>query len=222
VSLRVWLHGEPVGTLVVDHADWIRFDVAEDYWEREPRPIVSLALESDRGRSVTRSHLVLPPLFSNLLPEGALRDQIASHHGLDIRREMPLLERLGEDLAGAMCFTEIAREDGPPAPPELVGGDAAWAFSAVAGMQPKFTTERLGKGLVLAAKGHGERWIVKMVDGKFDRLPETEELMTRWAKAAGIDTVEAIRGNLAPYMVARAVVRGEFGRAQRARGAWSG
>ncbi|MFO0610455.1 MAG: SBBP repeat-containing protein [Polyangiales bacterium] len=31
-----------------------------------------------------------------------------------------------------------------------------------------------------------------------------------------------MRGNIAPYMVACAVERGEFGRAQRARGAWSG
>lgn len=42
-----------------------------------------------------------------------------------------------------------------------------------------------------------------------------------WMRRPGALFV-TMRGNIAPYMVACAVVRGEFGRAHRARGAWSG
>lgn len=201
MTLGVWLRDARVGTLSADDANWIRFEVDEEYWERDPRPVISQALESDRGKRVTRGHMTLPPMFSNLLPEGALRELIAEHHGLDPRREMPLLARLGEDLAGALCFTEDGIGSGPPAPPVLVSDDEQWAFSALAGVQPKFTTERQGKSFVLAARGLGERWIVKVPDATFERVPETEELVTRWAQAAGIRTVEAM-------LVPRADIRG--------------
>lgn len=201
MTLRVWLNDDPVGTLRVDHAGWVHFDVAEDYWERDARPVIGQALENDRGKRVTRAHLTLPPMFSNLLPEGELRRLIAEHHGLDPRRELPLLARLGEDLPGALTFLDDASEAGPPAKLSVVNDDDAWSFSSLAGIQPKFTTEEDGKGLVLAAKGLGERWIVKVPDTRFRFVPETEELVTRWARAAGITTVEA-------RLVPRSAIRG--------------
>lgn len=191
MTLSVWLGEARVGTLRVDAHDWIQLDVDDDYWERDPRPVIGLALEQDRGRRVTRSHLTLPPMLSNLLPEGELRRLIAEHHGIDPRREFALLARLGEDLAGALCFLDGDEVLGPPAPPAEISDDDAWAFSSLAGVQPKFTVERDGKGFVLAAKGRGERWIVKVPDGRFARVPETELVVTRWARAAGLTTVDA-------------------------------
>lgn len=191
MSLHVWLHDERVGTLRVEQTDWLRLDVSEEYWEQDPRPVIGQALEQDRGRRVTRSHLTLPPMLSNLLPEGELRRLIAEHHGIDPRRELPLLARLGEDLAGALCFTRGDDVRSPPAPLSEVSDDEAWAFSSLAGVQPKFTTERTRKGFVLAAKGRGERWIVKVPDGRFERVPETEALVTEWARGVGITTVES-------------------------------
>lgn len=48
------------------------------------------------------SALRLPPWFSNLLPEGRLRDWIAADEHISLDREMELLAAVGPDLPGAV------------------------------------------------------------------------------------------------------------------------
>ena len=53
----------------------------------------------------------LPPFFSNLLPEGPLREYLAERAGVNVKREFFLLWALGRDLPGASlgCGQRLGR-----------------------------------------------------------------------------------------------------------------
>lgn len=66
---------------------------------------MSLSYKSRTGGLVTTVRPVsrrLPPFFSNLLPEGHLRDYLAQKAGVKKDREFYLMAVLGADLAGAV------------------------------------------------------------------------------------------------------------------------
>ena len=64
----------------------------------------------DQRRTQTR----LSPFFSNLLPEGPLRDYLAERAGVNVVREFYLLWALGRDLPGAIIARGPDGEE-PPA-----------------------------------------------------------------------------------------------------------
>src|SRR3546814_20743711 len=57
---------------------------------------------------------VLPPFFSNLLPEGPLRSYLADRAGVHHDREFFLLWMLGKDLPGAISIKPVDGEELPP------------------------------------------------------------------------------------------------------------
>jgi HipA N-terminal domain len=59
------------------------------------------AVRAEPHRRALR-RLRLPPWFSNLLPEGRLRDWIAADRKVSADREMELLAQVGHDLPGAV------------------------------------------------------------------------------------------------------------------------
>jgi serine/threonine-protein kinase HipA len=59
------------------------------------------------------THQRLHPLLSNLLPEGALRELIASSLKLHIDNEFQLLAALGHDLPGALLATQVNLDEIP-------------------------------------------------------------------------------------------------------------
>ena len=63
----------------------------------------------------------MPPFFSNLLPEGHLRDYLAERAGVNPKREFFLLWVLGRDLPGALTIEAADGEAWPPG----ADGDAA-------------------------------------------------------------------------------------------------
>lgn len=190
----VWLYSERVGTLN-QRGDYTWFAFSEEYLADPARPVLGLAFEENlRGRHA--SALRLPPWFSNLLPEGRLRDWIANSKGVSVDREMELLAQVGRDLPGAV---QVLPEDEPPdvlhPPPQLVQSIAnqiafdpnsqEWRFS-LAGVALKFSMVQQGNRLTLPAYGEGGDWIVKLPDPTYVDVPRNEHAMMSLAGAAGI------------------------------------
>ena len=112
--LDVRLHGESVGTLTRLSRDRIVFAFDPGYADDPARATLSLSFLDPFGHLVTDippTRTWAPPFFSNLLPEGPLREYLARGAGIDSRREFPLLEALGQDLPGAV--TVVPLEAGP-------------------------------------------------------------------------------------------------------------
>src|SRR5947208_2065068 len=104
----VWLGNRRVGALNQrDDFTWFGFD--EDYLNDPRRAVLGLVLEQVAGGRYA-SQLRLPQWFSNLLPEGQLREWIALERDVKIDREMELLAQVGHDLPGAV---RVLLEEGP-------------------------------------------------------------------------------------------------------------
>ena len=74
-AFRVNLQGQTVAHLFA-RGDYTWLEWQEDYWEDPDRPVLGLRFENDPDKQVS-SALRLPPWFSNLLPEGRLREWMA-------------------------------------------------------------------------------------------------------------------------------------------------
>jgi serine/threonine-protein kinase HipA len=167
----VWLHGKRIGTLN-QRGDYTWFVFLQDYLDDPERSVLGIAFEEHLGAPVT-SALRLPPWFSNLLPEGRLREWIARDRGVSPDREMELLAQVGHDLSGAV---QVVAEDAVPdsltdiplpKPTAQSSREAKeenkWRFS-LAGVGLKFSMLRTGDRLTLPAYGEGGDWIVKLPD----------------------------------------------------------
>ncbi len=213
--LEVRLYGTPIGTLTRVGGDRTIFAFNDDYVDDDERPILGLAFKDAFGQLITEvkpTRVRVPPFFSNLLPEGPLRDYLAERAGVHPSREFFLLWVLGSDLPGAVT---VVPADGEPWPldarveGEARGGDPrdnALRFS-LAGVQLKFSAIHNARGgLTIPAKGVGGSWIVKLPSREFRRVPENEYSMLTLARLVGMDVpalelvdVDAIE-NLPPGM----------------------
>ena len=193
--LDVRLHGRPIGTLTHLQGERSIFAFNEDYVEDAGRPTLSLSFKDDLGGLITDirpTRRVVPPFFSNLLPEGHLRRYLAERAGVNAQREFFLLWVLGLDLPGALSIHPAAGEALPPGAdtdaPEAERTNAL-RFS-LAGVQLKFSAlENAGKrgGLTVPAKGIGGSWIVKLPSQQFSGVPENEFSMMTLAGLLGME-----------------------------------
>lgn len=190
----VYLYEQLIGRLH-RRGDATRFAFEPDYWDNPNRAVLGLRFEENRTAR-HQSNMRLPPWFSNLLPEGRLRDWIAKARGTAVEREMQLLAQVGHDLPGAVRV--LATEETVPV--ELADGQPLngaidnpsgplWRFS-LAGVGLKFSLLATGDRLVLPAFGEGGDWIVKLPDPAYPNLPWNEWAMMTLAKAVGINVPE--------------------------------
>lgn len=196
--LEVRLHGEPIGTLTLLPGEQSLFAFSQAYIDDDARLTLSLSFKDETGGLITDvrpTRARLPTFFSNLLPEGALREALAARAGVKPSREFFLMWALGRDLPGALTVT-AADEDGPPQTGESVAGrddrpaDRPLRFS-LAGVQLKFSAvQQASGGLTIPADGEGGSWIVKLPSARFDGVPENEFSMMSLARAVGIDVPE--------------------------------
>lgn len=190
----VYLHDRLVGRLHRRH-DLTRFVFEEGYWDDPNRAVLGLRFE-ENPRARHQSNMRLPPWFSNLLPEGRLREWIAQARRTPIEREMELLAQVGHDLPGAV---RVAAAN-PMVPVDLSDGsdsnteqgssmDSLWSFS-LAGVGLKFSMLARGDRLTIPARGERGDWIAKLPDPAYPGVPRNELAMMTLAKAAGIDVPE--------------------------------
>jgi serine/threonine-protein kinase HipA len=192
-AMSVFIGDLPVGRLEILSAGQSEFRVLESYKAIYPRPPLGQIFLDDLS-AVHKSRNRLPPWFSNLLPEGALRELIAKSAGVDVNQEFILLQLLGEDLPGGV--RAIASEGGGQAGlfdgevhsnlPPSSDDEGEWHFS-LAGIQLKFSALRHDRGLTIPASGKGGDWIVKLPSPRFEGVPRNEYATMSWAAQSGIN-----------------------------------
>jgi len=194
-QLAVWLGQTRAGTLIRLPDDRNVFSFDPTYEADPQRPVLSLGFKTATGGlDTTRpTHVKLPPFFSNLLPEGHLRDYLAARGGIKPVREFFLLSLLGEDLPGAVVvrsesegpWTPHARSSSEPDPHE-----SAFRFS-LAGVQLKFSALMEAEGgLTIPVQGAGGDWIVKLPSSNYQNVPEHEDVLLDLAEAIGVTVPE--------------------------------
>ena len=131
----------------------------------------------------------LPAFFSNLLPEGKMRRAIAREVDVNPKRELPLLTQLGEDLPGAVCARPIrASGEALTMPRHEHKARAAPSLRfALSGAQPKLSTDRNGRQLVIPVQGTSGHWIAKLPMEGIAGLTRWENAMMDWAAACDFD-----------------------------------
>lgn len=198
--LDVLLHGDRIGTLTHLPGEQTLFAFTQTYIDDPQRPTLSLSFKDkttgDLITDIKTTKVKVPHFFSNLLPEGAMRDYLADRAGVKPEREFFLLWILGQDLPGALQIlpsdrrslpdtkvdeTEVAKQE----------RQAALLRFSIAGVQLKFSAvNEASGGLTIPANGVGGYWIVKLPSTKFDGVPENEYSMMVLAQEVGIDVPE--------------------------------
>ena len=198
--LDVLLGGIRAGMLAREGGGRIRFLFAESYAEMPDRPTLSLCYESAPGELLAAAPRAyagrLPPFFSNLLPEGLLRDLLIERAGIPRSDEFALLRALGEDLPGAVRVVDPASASGGaagehPVRHEQAGRGGEPLRFSLAGVQMKISAVlKAGGGLTIPAAGVGGDWIVKLPATHMEAVPENEFAMMTLAGEIGIPVPE--------------------------------
>jgi serine/threonine-protein kinase HipA len=201
-ALSVRLYGKQVGVITRLAGDRQLLAFEQDYIDDPQRPNLSLSFKGSTGGLVTNFRPIgrrVPPFFSNLLPEGHLRDYLAKRADVNPEREFFLLAALGADLPGALVIepiqeggqsTETKGDQADDHDADAHDGDEPLRFS-LAGVQLKFSAvmEASG-GLTIPAGGLGGSWIVKLPSARFRAVPENEFAMLELARRVGIIVAE--------------------------------
>lgn len=198
-ALDIFLGETRVGTIARLDGDASIFTFDEAYLADQDRPTLSLAYKDANGEIIaeTRSYRTkIEPFFSNLLPEGTLRDYLARRAGVKAVREYHLLAQLGHDLPGAVRAIAVDAEETEADEPdeEAVEKQAERALRfSLAGVQLKFSAIKAqGKngGLTIPVTGSGGDWIVKLPSARHPDVPEAEFSAMKLAAKIGIDVPE--------------------------------
>ncbi len=196
--LEIFLNERRVGVLTLLPDGRIIFSFDESYTEDPQRPVLSQSYFSAEGDLLPASKTYsgkAPPFFSNLLPEGQLREYLAARGDIKPTHEFHLLSLLGEDLPGAVIAKpsegfSFPRKKEEEEPLEIQSEEQPLRFS-LAGVQLKFSAlvARNG-GLTIPATGMGGNWIVKLPSLAYDNIPENEYAMMHMASEIGIPVPE--------------------------------
>ncbi|HEY9776230.1 MAG TPA: HipA domain-containing protein [Planktothrix sp.] len=190
--LKVRLNDVVVGTITRLADDRTIFIFDETYATNTRRPTLSLSYKAIDGGLLTAPEVRngrLPPFFSNLLPEGHLRQYLANKLDVKTQREFFLLAALGDDLPGAVIIDrspdlDFLVEDQDEADKDDAGDRLRFSL---AGVQLKFSAILESSGsLTIPVHGLGGDWIVKVPNKSLRRVPEVEYSMLLLAKEAGI------------------------------------
>jgi serine/threonine-protein kinase HipA len=137
----------------------------------------------------------LPPLLSNLLPEGALREWMVASLKVHSADEFPLLAWTGRDLPGAIVATPVAMGEIPAwalsdrdqvDPVQIEVRNAAGRFS-LAGVQMKFSSNRRDGRFTVGSTVGDDDWIIKTPSTVHRNVPENEYTSMRLAQAMGVE-----------------------------------
>jgi len=201
-ALSVRLYGKRIGVITRLAGDRQLFAFEQDYIDDPQRPTLSLSFKGSTGGLVTNFRPVgrrVPVFFSNLLPEGHLRDYLARRADVNPEREFFLLAALGADLPGALVVaplegderqSESHHDHNDDRHDDGRGGEEPLRFS-LAGVQLKFSAVMEVTGsLTIPAGGMGGAWIVKLPSTRFAAVPENEFAMLELARRAGISVPE--------------------------------
>lgn len=198
-ALDILLNDRRIGTLARLDGDRSIFTFDEAYLADEERPTLSLGYRDQYGGIINAPRAYqtqIEPFFSNLLPEGTLRDYLARRAGIKSVREYLLLAQLGGDLPGAVKAVPVEARDAQPgdAGEQGVVAEAKRALRfSLAGVQLKFSalkSRRKNGGLTIPVSGTGGDWVVKLPSARHPDVPENEFAAMSLASKLGIDVPE--------------------------------
>ena len=190
-----------VGSLLRDTGGLVRFDIDESYIELgEYRPILSSSLlrigDEEYTRNLLRNGSMLKggrdvhPWFTNLLPEGALKELVLRGMPTGSTTDFDVLKWVGHDLPGAVSvITEDGSRVAPPITDETT--EKYGIRFSLAGVQLKFSMQKAkDERLTLPATGVNGDIIAKLPSSKYRNLPEVEYSSMKLAAAVGVTVPE--------------------------------
>ncbi len=200
--LKISLYDQLVGYLAGYQDGKAIFTFSNEYISQNIEERSTLTLKyynqpDDAFRTQLKSRVKLPPIFSNLLPEGELRDYVVRNLKVHTDAEFDLLARLGRDLPGALSAVEIKSNEIPPyalegrvhITPEVKESTETNHFS-LSGVLMKFSVFQVGEAFHVSKSENVGTWIVKVPSSRFFKVPLNEFSSMKLAEAAGITIPE--------------------------------
>ncbi|MGE0087792.1 MAG: type II toxin-antitoxin system HipA family toxin [Desulfococcaceae bacterium] len=198
--LAVFINDTRAGRLWQDEKQRFVFQYSADYLNMPDSHPLSLSLPlQDRAFDPDAAR----PFFSNLLPEGHIRDMIAGIVQVSKKNDMALLEKIGEECAGAVSvLPEGIRPDAKgryiplspeeldemtalePRPPLLVSRKELRL--SLAGAQDKLPVFMKENSFFLSSGNKPSSHIVKPQNRYFEDMVQNEAFCMMLAKAAGL------------------------------------
>jgi len=141
----------------------------------------------------------VPPVLSNLLPEGALRQWMAQSLKTHIDNEFPLMAHMGGSLPGGVIASPISAGQLPlwaldhREQVEAIQIDVAHQQNkfSLAGVQMKFSSVRNQDGRFnIGTDANHDSWIIKTPSTVHQFVPYNEYSAMRLAEAVGVDIPE--------------------------------
>jgi serine/threonine-protein kinase HipA len=190
IVANVLLHGEVVGALRF-RGDTQSIAFIPGAGLRGPHAPVLGQQFVDDPMTTRANHILAPPWFSNLLPEGPLRTVVSQAAGTSEDNEFKLLTWLGEDLPGAVAVvgarTDETTEPASWAPPVDETAFKVAIRHSLSGVQLKLSGAWKDRRLTVAGAGALGECIIKLPPTEHPDLAHNEAAMMHWARAAGIE-----------------------------------
>ena len=196
--LQVSIGDKNIGTLACLPSGSVFFAFDSGYTNDPKRLVLSQSFYQTSGKIIQETVATsgrLPAFFSNLLPEGYMRNYLAKHGGIKPSQEFKLIELLGADLPGAVIVRPFGENSGVLAHADehdckTAQDQKPYRFS-LAGIQLKFSAIAGIHGkLTIPASGVGGDWIIKLPSQNYAHVPENEYAMMHLAGEIGIPAPE--------------------------------
>ncbi|WP_156683989.1 MULTISPECIES: type II toxin-antitoxin system HipA family toxin [unclassified Vibrio] len=166
----------------------------------ENRPVITLRQLLDSGylnKAQIRTDKI-PPVLSNLLPEGALRELTAKALQCHTNNEFSILAYLGSNLPGALIAGPIeagnlpswALEQRLSTEPQQINVKHADTKFSLAGVQMKFSSSHLDGRYHIDQEISKDIWIIKTPSTVHNGVPVNEYTCMKLAETAGVETPE--------------------------------
>jgi len=198
-ALALMLHQVRIGVLAhySGGKNILTFDPQYLALPEASRPLFTLRQRAHPGylEQVLMSSQRLPPVLSNLLPEGALRSWLAQSLKMHVDEEFSLMAWAGANLPGALEARALAANEIP-----------AWALTSrgeleavqidvgldtqkfsLAGVQMKFSSLRKDGRFNISSQVGADSWIIKTPSTVHRNVPANEYTAMRLAQAIGVD-----------------------------------
>lgn len=201
-ALELVLHGLRIGILVhySGGRNILTFDPEYRRMATGVRPVFTLTqLWKEDYLANRQNHTQrVPPVLSNLLPEGALREWLSSSLKTHIDNEFPLLAWTGSNLPGALETIPLkageipewalaGREQIEPVQIDVTVQDSKFSL---AGVQMKFSSIRQDGRFNISTNIGSDSWIIKTPSTVHRNVPENEYTAMKLAESIGVDIPE--------------------------------